>query len=111
MKSSKFLALILAAALIAAALSFSQPASAAGVRCYVDVAATTGANNGTTWINAYLTLEDALENLNCTEIWVAVGIYYPTSGADRNFSFVLRSGVSIYGGFAGGETARDEFDQ
>ena len=44
------------------------------------------------------------------EIWVAAGEYKPTTGDDRTISFVLKDGVAIYGGFAGGETARDQRD-
>lgn len=47
----------------------------------VDQAAT-GANNGTTWADAYVHLRDALDfasdPLNeVTELWVAAGTYYP----------------------------------
>ena len=39
-----------------------------------------------------------------TQIWVAKGTYTPTTGTDRNASFVLRNGFTVYGGFAGTET-------
>ena len=42
------------------------------------------------------------------EIWVAAGIYKPTSGIDRTATFQLKSDVAIYGGFAGTETTRDQ---
>lgn len=43
------------------------------------------------------------------EIWVKAGTYYPTTNpSDRNASFVLRDGVSLYGGFAGTETERSQ---
>jgi hypothetical protein len=38
------------------------------------------------------------------EIWVATGIYKPTTGTDRNFSFILKNGVNMYGGFNGTES-------
>ena len=46
---------------------------------------------------------------------MADGTYYPDEGDgmaddDRTASFVLRDTVSIYGGFAGGETSRNERD-
>jgi predicted outer membrane repeat protein len=38
------------------------------------------------------------------QVWVAGGTYYPTTTTSRTLSFVLKSGVSVYGGFAGTET-------
>ena len=33
------------------------------------------------------------------EIWVAAGVYKPTSGADRTAAFHMKNGVTILGGF------------
>ena len=44
------------------------------------------------------------------EIWVTAGTYTPAGGADRNATFQLKNGVTIYGGFVGTETARDQRD-
>jgi len=71
----------------------------------------TGANNGTSWEDAYSDLQAALATAQSgDEIWVAAGAYQPTAGTDRTATFQLRSGVALYGGFAGGETDRDERD-
>jgi hypothetical protein len=74
---------------------------------YVDVNAP-GANNGSSWLNAYHYLQDALADPCAAVILVADGTYYPDSNSsepngngDINKSFVLKSGVAIYGGFAG----------
>ncbi len=67
----------------------------------------TGANNGTSWANAYKNLQKALAHApvgSGDQIWVAKGTYAPTAGTDRTISFVLKNGVAIYGGFAGSET-------
>ncbi len=44
------------------------------------------------------------------EIWVKAGTHKPTSGADRTATFQLKSGVAVYGGFNGTESARDQRD-
>lgn len=78
---------------------------------YVNATLNTGANNGTSWADAYrgrLGLQAALlDSAVGDEIWVAQGEYTPAgpNGA-RSASFALRSGVAIFGGFAGNETAR-----
>lgn len=70
-----------------------------------------GANNGTSWTDAYVDLRSALAAASAgEEIWVATGIYKPTSGTDRSVSFVLKTGVAVYGGFAGTESLRDQRD-
>ena len=74
--------------------------------CYVNGAAT-GANNGATWSDAYTNPQFALIDPRCTQIWVAKGVYKPTFGTVQNVSFVIPSGIEIYGGFLGGETSRD----
>ncbi|HKO82916.1 MAG TPA: choice-of-anchor Q domain-containing protein [Chitinophagaceae bacterium] len=65
----------------------------------------TGSDNGTSWINAYSMLQDALAAAIAGKtIWVAKGTYKPTTTLDRTASFKLKNNVSIYGGFAGIET-------
>ncbi|PWH18947.1 MAG: hypothetical protein DDG59_04770, partial [Anaerolineae bacterium] len=94
---------------------FLQPprpaAAASGPRCYVKAGASTP--DGNSWATAYATVQDALADTNCTEIWVAAGVYYPDEGAgqtddNRASTFTLKNGVALYGGFAGTETARDQ---
>ncbi|MCB9317039.1 MAG: hypothetical protein H6569_12945, partial [Lewinellaceae bacterium] len=76
----------------------------AGNVLYVKATAA-GADNGTSWTDAYDDLQDALAKAvqcaNITEIWVAAGTYKPTSGMDRNASFYMINDVAIYGGFPG----------
>ena len=65
---------------------------------YVNAAAG-GANNGTSWNDAYKELRDALAAaLSGDEIWVAAGRYTPHA-SDRMVSFALKSSVALYGGF------------
>jgi hypothetical protein len=80
---------------------------------YVDADAT-GGGGGSSWTNAFMELADALALApscpNVTQIWVAEGTYRPTAGADRSATFRMRSGLGIYGGFAGTEGVRSERD-
>lgn len=67
---------------------------------YVDASAT-GANNGSSWANAYTHLSVALFHASFgAHLWVAEGVYTP--GTQRDDSFFLKNGVSVYGGFPTG---------
>jgi hypothetical protein len=63
----------------------------------------TGINSGADWTNAFTDLQSALKSTcpSITEIWVAAGTYKPTPGLDPSISFILKSEVSVYGGFPG----------
>jgi hypothetical protein len=78
---------------------------------YVDADAS-GANDGSSWADAYNYLQDALvyasSNPEVNEVWVAAGIYTPDKNSnnpggsgDRTETFRLIKGVSLYGGYAG----------
>ncbi|OWY24385.1 T9SS C-terminal target domain-containing protein [Sphingobacteriales bacterium UPWRP_1] len=74
---------------------------------------TTGSGSGTSWANASADLQ-AMINASepGDEVWVATGTYKPTayptgcSGciSTRDYTFFVKDGVKIYGGFAGTET-------
>jgi predicted outer membrane repeat protein len=69
----------------------------------------TGSGDCSTWANA-CTLQAALgAAASGDEIWVAAGTYTPHA-SDRTVSFALKTGVAVYGGFAGTETALDQRD-
>jgi len=95
--------LALALALVLAA-SGNTASLAAGTIIYVDADAT-GSHNGTSWANAFTSLQDGLDAAATSpaEIWVAEGTYKPTveyGGADDRYkSFQLKNGVALYGGF------------
>ncbi|WP_223788817.1 choice-of-anchor Q domain-containing protein [Marinicella meishanensis] len=71
---------------------------------------------GACWQNAYDNLIDALEVAGPTsQIWVAAGVYLPDvdSGGnsdDPSEAFEIPGEVSVYGGFAGTETALEQRD-
>ncbi len=68
-----------------------------------------GANDGTSWENAYINLQSALTNTASGDIWLAAGTYTPEY-LDTNSTFRIGSPISLYGGFAGTETTLDERD-
>ncbi|GAB3985572.1 hypothetical protein GCM10028807_01110 [Spirosoma daeguense] len=72
--------------------------------------ARTGTGDGTSWANASSDLQAMIDRVSSLgvnpQVWVAKGVYKPVGigNADRTVSFILRSGVAIYGGFNGTET-------
>ena len=68
---------------------------------YVDVDAS-GANNGSSWTDAYTSFESGLDNVNANSntIWVADGTY--THGSQFQAEI---DGTVVYGGFTGTETS------
>lgn len=82
--------------------------AAAAVR-YVNAALATGANSGASWADAYQGAGGLQAALTAAvpgdEIWVAAGTYLPSTTGLRTASFSLKTGVAVYGGFAGTETA------
>jgi hypothetical protein len=99
---------------LAAWLALASAPAAWGAVRYVKADSTstsTTANFGASWDTAYPDLQMALAAAQSgDEIWVAAGTYKPTTGTDRTVSFVMVTGVGIYGGFAGTETARSQRD-
>jgi len=71
----------------------------------------TGNNNGTSWVNAYTNLQEALGAIDHDqEIWITQGTYTPHA-SDRLIRFsVTKNGVKIYGGFNGTETQLSQRD-
>ena len=61
------------------------------------------AHDGTTWATAYTAIQPAIDvAASGDEVWVAMGVY---TGV-----ITMKTGVALYGGFAGDETARDGRD-
>ncbi|MDF9828459.1 hypothetical protein M2447_002581 [Ereboglobus sp. PH5-10] len=94
----------------------AEPVLVRSPRVYVS---TTGSdeNDGSSWATAVASVQHAIENCFGNEVWVASGTYVPmgrpnggseTDNRQRHFS--LRNNVSVYGGFAGTETALGERD-
>lgn len=84
---------------------------------YVDDTAS-GANDGSNWADAYVSLVDALSAARFgDQVWVAAGRYTPdpTPPYSRTATFAINDAIAIYGGFAGTESSLGEraglFDQ
>lgn len=77
---------------------------------FVDANLSTGAGDGSSWSDAFqgaLGLQDAITAAVAgDEIWAADGVYLPAApGGPRTTSFRPKNGVTIRGGFIGGETS------
>ena len=115
-RASVLLAFVVLAALLAALIPQATTAQAGNI-IHVNINAATG-GDGASWGTAYKYLQDALAAAaDGDEIWVAKGTYYPdldeggnVTDNDRAASFALKAGVSIYGGFAVGDTSRNQRD-
>ena len=100
----------LLASVVAAALLASSVDAATR---FVNASLATGANDGTSWENAYrgpqalkVAMDAAVAN---DEIWVAAGTY-KASPATRTVSHVLKNNVKVYGGFVAGAASLGERD-
>ena len=91
-------------------ISFSILCSAQVI--YVDHEAS-GANDGSSWADAYSDLTDALENaMSGDAIWIADGTYRPGGGsADSTSTFMIATDLTLIGGFNGTETMANQSDR
>lgn len=78
----------------------------------------TGTADGSSWANASADLQTMINaSASGDQVWVAAGTYKPTvalasaggtADPQRDKSFALKTGVAVYGGFAGSEVALSE---
>ena len=92
-----------------------QPVAAGRIRYVMQG----GTGDGTSWTNASGDIQRMIDELADNnpggqpgEVWIAEGEYEPQtqliSNASYSASFRMRDGISVYGGFAGGETSKTE---
>lgn len=79
---------------------------------FVDANLSTGANDGSSWADAFQGpggVQFALFAAQAgDDIFVADGTYWATNTGSRAASFNLKNGVALYGGFLGGEASPAE---
>lgn len=85
-------------------------AASAQQRYYINVSAT-GTNTGTSWANAFTTINAAYTKVSTGDtLWIAGGTYLATTDNDRLKSMYFKDGVKVYGGFTGNETSLAQRD-
>ncbi|MFC5409302.1 putative Ig domain-containing protein [Larkinella bovis] len=86
---------------------------------YVTTSGGSTLQDGSSWENAFsgTQLQTAIETASTyssgngnqeVQVWVAAGLYKPTSDLNRSISFTMRNNVALYGGFAGTELTLGE---
>ncbi len=100
---------------IAFVISLTISASAGAQTVFYVNTNAAGADDGTSWTDAFLDLQDALSAAQPTDqIWVATGTYTPSARTDpkdpRSVTFHLMNRVALYGGFAGFENSLEQRD-
>lgn len=87
-----------------------------GAQVYVKHDAT-GLNNGTSWEDAFVDLDSAINVTSIGEIWVSAGVYKPSTNLQgkipsdkRENTFRLKENIAIYGGFNGSEDKLSDRD-
>lgn len=85
------------------ALALTLPASANDI--FVNPASTTGSDNGSSWKDAFLFLQDGISAASSGDtIHVAEGVYFPDDGqgqstGNRASTFAIPAGVTLLGGY------------
>jgi hypothetical protein len=90
---------------------------------YLVDASASGANDGSSWGNAFTGVQSAIDAALASggtkdEVWVKAGTYHPTKSRTMTSgsttitvkTFDVNGNVSVFGGFAGTETARSQRD-
>lgn len=71
----------------------------------------TGANDGSSWVDAYTNLQAAIDASQGQPVWVAAGTWRPdVPGGAITATFLISDPIELYGGFAGTEINLSERD-
>jgi hypothetical protein len=102
--TGKISVVLLSLTLLAPSYVFPPAARAAGNVLYVNAAAASG-GDGSSWATAFTSIQAAINAAAPgTQLWIESGSYHETS-QQLGINIALADGVSLYGGFAGNETA------
>ena len=89
-------------------LSLGAGASTSANVVYINKNATGATHDGTTWGTAFLTVQAGIDGASSgDEVWVAKSKQAAPSYVEN---ITLKTGVALYGGFAGTETGRSQRD-
>jgi predicted outer membrane repeat protein len=71
-----------------------------------------GARNGSSWTDAFTVIQTAMDYASTGDtIWVAAGTYASPKGSDASVPVLaMKTGVSVFGGFATGDGSIDDRD-
>jgi predicted outer membrane repeat protein len=109
MRMLKAGSIVLGVFLLALGLIWAEPAQGS-TRVYVTPDGSENAGCGTSWTDP-CSLQTALSRAaKGDEIWVAQGLYVPGEPAEVEATFLIPSGVALYGGFVGTESTREQRD-
>ncbi len=100
--------------LIAVIVATTAGIAAAGGPLYVNANLNSGTDTGLSWEDAFQGSDGLRRAIAVatagTEIWVAQGVYKPTTTTNRFSAFELKNNVQIYGGFDGTESSLQQRD-
>jgi YD repeat-containing protein len=94
--------------LLLVTLTILRPLMAHAAVVYVDKDAT-GANNGSSWANAFTTVQVGVNAAGSgDEVWIAEGVYGENRAPDPRGAVVLPADIKLIGGFSGTELLATE---
>lgn len=64
-----------------------------------------GLEDGSSWSDASDNVQEIIDlaSANSDSIFISAGVYFPSSTKNRDESFIVKSNVSVFGGFVGDE--------